>query len=175
MMTFKEPDVKLQSLTRSHLKARAALPLYGLSASIKEFIATRGLSWTAGMAWRREMKAKNDADVVACLREAGAIPFIASNGPEGGLWLRVTTLFMVPRVTPGLGTEPLGVPAAERAHSSLQPVQASASAQMSGAPSESRQPFAAFSAINPLHSLSRPTVTTLRRLANSPSTSAWGQ
>ena len=68
-------------------RAREALPLYGLSASIKEFIATRGLSWTAGMAWRREMKAQNDADVVACLREAGAIPFLASNGPEGGLWL----------------------------------------------------------------------------------------
>jgi len=68
-------------------QARAALPLYGLSASIKEFIATRGLSWTAGMTWRREMKAQTDADVVARLREAGAIPFVASNGPEGGLWL----------------------------------------------------------------------------------------
>jgi fatty acid amide hydrolase 2 len=66
---------------------RSALPLYGLSASIKEFIATRGLSWTAGMTWRREMKAQKDADIVATLRKAGAIPFIASNGPEGGLWL----------------------------------------------------------------------------------------
>ena len=39
------------------------------------------------MSWRREMKAQKDADVVTALREAGAIPFIASNGPEGGLWL----------------------------------------------------------------------------------------
>ena len=69
------------------ISERQNLPLYGLSASIKEFIATRGLSWTAGMSWRREMKAQRDATVVSKLREAGAIPFIASNGPEGGLWL----------------------------------------------------------------------------------------
>lgn len=66
---------------------RIALPLFGLSASIKEFVATKGLSWTAGMAWRREMKAQTDSEVVRLLREAGALPFIASNGPEGGLWL----------------------------------------------------------------------------------------
>ena len=41
----------------------------------------------AGLAWRREMKAESDAAVVQQIREAGAIPFIASNGPEGGLWL----------------------------------------------------------------------------------------
>lgn len=78
---------RARELDQMPLAARQSLPLYGLCASIKEFIATRGLSWTAGMAWRREMKARSDAAVVQQIREAGAIPFIASNGPEGGLWL----------------------------------------------------------------------------------------
>ena len=48
-----------RELERLPLADRQSLPLYGLCASIKEFIATRGLSWTAGLAWRREMKAQS--------------------------------------------------------------------------------------------------------------------
>ena len=84
---FDEARSRARALDRMSIKDRERLPLYGLCASVKEFIATKGLSWTAGMPWRREIKAHEDAWVVDRLRAAGALPFVASNGPEGGLWL----------------------------------------------------------------------------------------
>ena len=46
---FDEARSRARALDRMSIKDRERLPLYGLCASVKEFIATKGLSWTAGM------------------------------------------------------------------------------------------------------------------------------
>jgi fatty acid amide hydrolase 2 len=62
-------------------------PLLGVPCTIKEFIAVRGMSWTAGLWVRRDRRADHDATVVARLRAAGAIMLGVTNVPEGGMWM----------------------------------------------------------------------------------------
>ncbi len=60
-------------------------PLSDLVIGIKSNIAVRGLPWTAGMGTRREIIAENDADVVARLRDAGAMIVGTLNMHEAAL------------------------------------------------------------------------------------------
>jgi fatty acid amide hydrolase 2 len=45
-----------------------------------------GLSQTAGLYCRRGVKAPQDADVIACMRAAGAIPLAITNVSEVCMW-----------------------------------------------------------------------------------------
>jgi len=45
-----------------------------------------GLSHTAGLYCRRDVKAPQDADVISCMRAAGAIPLAITNVSEVCMW-----------------------------------------------------------------------------------------
>jgi Asp-tRNAAsn/Glu-tRNAGln amidotransferase A subunit and related amidases len=45
-----------------------------------------GLSNTTGLYCRRDVKALQDADAIACMRAAGAIPFAITNVSEVCMW-----------------------------------------------------------------------------------------
>jgi len=45
-----------------------------------------GLSQTAGLYCRRDVKALQDADAISCMRAAGAIPFAITNVSEVCMW-----------------------------------------------------------------------------------------
>jgi fatty acid amide hydrolase 2 len=45
-----------------------------------------GLSHTAGLYCRRNVKAPQNAYAVACMKEAGAIPFAVTNVSEACMW-----------------------------------------------------------------------------------------
>jgi fatty acid amide hydrolase 2 len=62
-------------------------PLLGVPCTVKEFVAVRGMPWTAGIAARRGRHAGGDATVVQRLKAAGAIVLGATNMAEGGLWM----------------------------------------------------------------------------------------
>ena len=67
---------------------RAGLPpLLGVPCTIKDFLAVRGLAWTAGLHNRADVVADHDATVVTRLRAAGAIVIGKTNVPEGGMWM----------------------------------------------------------------------------------------
>ncbi len=51
-------------------------PLAGIPVSIKDMYAMQGWSWACGLAERADVVADRDADLVARLRTAGAIPFV---------------------------------------------------------------------------------------------------
>jgi fatty acid amide hydrolase 2 len=62
-------------------------PLLGVPCTVKEFLATEGLPWTAGVPARRGRVAERDATAVARLKAAGAIILGQTNMAEGGLWM----------------------------------------------------------------------------------------
>ncbi len=62
-------------------------PLLGVPCTVKEFVAVRGMPWTAGIAARRGRVAGGDATVVQRLRAAGVIVLGSTNMAEGGLWM----------------------------------------------------------------------------------------
>jgi amidase len=62
---------------------RALGPLHGVAMTVKDCFATRGLRTTAGMDMLRSYVPREDAAVVARLRQAGAIIFGKTNLPEG--------------------------------------------------------------------------------------------
>jgi len=59
--------------------------LTGLTIGVKANIAVNGLPWTAGLGFRRDMIAKQDAEVVARMRAAGAAIVGTLNMEEGAL------------------------------------------------------------------------------------------
>ncbi len=60
-------------------------PLEGALLGIKDNLAVNGLPWTGGLAGWRNRIAEGDSHVVACLRQAGAIPLAMTNMHEGAL------------------------------------------------------------------------------------------
>ena len=60
-------------------------PLAGVTVGVKSNIAVRGLPWTAGMELRRGVIAERDAEVVGCLRAAGAAILGTLNMHEAAL------------------------------------------------------------------------------------------
>ncbi|MCB9561659.1 MAG: amidase [Kofleriaceae bacterium] len=65
-------------------------PLLGVPCTIKDFLAVRGLPWTAGLHARAAVRADDDAAVVTRLRAAGAIIVAKTNVPEGGMWMETS-------------------------------------------------------------------------------------
>ncbi|XP_054718976.1 fatty-acid amide hydrolase 2-B-like [Uloborus diversus] len=62
-------------------------PLLGVPLSVKEAIAVKGMLFTTGVVQRRGFRAEEDADVVASLRRAGAIPIVVTNTSEQCFWM----------------------------------------------------------------------------------------
>lgn len=63
---------------------RTKYPLLGIPVSVKESIAVKGMSHTAGCATKSNGKpeAEYDADIVKQVKEAGGIPLVVTNTPE---------------------------------------------------------------------------------------------
>lgn len=62
------------------------LPLLGVPFSVKDSISVKGLKLTAGLIYRKNEVAAEDAEAVSNLRKAGAIPIVITNVPETLLW-----------------------------------------------------------------------------------------
>lgn len=65
-------------------------PLAGIPFTTKEMVSVEGMPITAGSLMREGAKARQDADVVARLREADAIIIGVTNQSELGLWYEST-------------------------------------------------------------------------------------
>jgi Asp-tRNA(Asn)/Glu-tRNA(Gln) amidotransferase A subunit family amidase len=57
-------------------------PLLGVPFTVKESIAVKGFSHTAGWMGRKNIKATKDSKAVEKLRNVGMIPLLVSNTPE---------------------------------------------------------------------------------------------
>nr|CAD7200387.1 unnamed protein product [Timema douglasi] len=75
-------DHGLQTSARGVALLAEQLPLLGVPFTVKESIALQGLSNVAGQVRMVGQKAREDAEAVRLLREAGAIPLLVSNTPE---------------------------------------------------------------------------------------------
>ncbi|XP_034477712.1 fatty-acid amide hydrolase 2 [Drosophila innubila] len=61
-------------------------PFLGVPISTKDCIAVKGLLHTAGLYARRDVRADEDAEAMALMRKAGAIPFALTNVSEVCMW-----------------------------------------------------------------------------------------
>jgi fatty acid amide hydrolase 2 len=61
-------------------------PLLGIPFSCKDSISIEGMAFDGGLVDRKGVNAKEDASVIALLREAGAIPIVLTNIPEIIMW-----------------------------------------------------------------------------------------
>ncbi|XP_064537761.1 fatty-acid amide hydrolase 2-A [Drosophila montana] len=61
-------------------------PFLGVPITTKDCISVKGMLHTAGLYSRRELRAENDADAMALMRKAGAIPFALTNVSEVCMW-----------------------------------------------------------------------------------------
>lgn len=62
-------------------------PLHGIPVSIKDNIAFKGMRTTAGFISKHNNISKTDSLFVKILKQKGAIPFVVSNIPQGGMAL----------------------------------------------------------------------------------------
>lgn len=62
-------------------------PLLGIPLSVKEAISVSGMLFTAGAVERKGVRASRDAEAVALLRKAGAIPIVVTNTSEQCFWM----------------------------------------------------------------------------------------
>ena len=82
-------DEVLDSDVLKYEQEKAALlskPLLGVPVTIKESLACKGLSHSAGLLVRKDTTAAKDSDVVENLRKAGAIPIAVTNCSELCMW-----------------------------------------------------------------------------------------
>lgn len=61
-------------------------PFLGVPITTKDNIAVKDLLFSAGMWSRKEVRANEDSDAIALMRNAGAIPFALTNVPELCMW-----------------------------------------------------------------------------------------
>ncbi|KAI9582974.1 fatty-acid amide hydrolase 2-A-like [Glossina fuscipes] len=61
-------------------------PFLGVAISTKDCIAVKGMLNTSGLYSRRDYRASEDADAIALMRNAGAIPFALTNVSEVCMW-----------------------------------------------------------------------------------------
>lgn len=57
-------------------------PFLGVPISTKDHVAVKGLLFTCGLWYRKDIRADTDSDAIALMRKAGAIPFVLTNVPE---------------------------------------------------------------------------------------------
>ncbi|KRX86803.1 Fatty-acid amide hydrolase 2-A, partial [Trichinella pseudospiralis] len=78
---------KIDDMIRQHqLPNKDVKPLLGVPITVKESIAVEGMCTTYGLAVRRGAISEQDADVVAALRNAGAILLATTNVSEACMW-----------------------------------------------------------------------------------------
>lgn len=65
---------------------REQKPFLGVPISTKDCIAVNGMLYTSGLWLRRHTRATADADAIALMRAAGAIPFALTNVSECCMW-----------------------------------------------------------------------------------------
>lgn len=61
-------------------------PFLGVPISTKDCIRVKGLMHTAGIWARRNIRGEKDAEAMALMRAAGAIPFALTNVSECCMW-----------------------------------------------------------------------------------------
>lgn len=86
--TFFDPDASLRAAAESDSRraaGRAVGPLEGLPVALKANMAVRSWPHTAGLRFRRDDQASEDAFIVRRLRAAGAVPIGLTAMDEGAL------------------------------------------------------------------------------------------
>ncbi|RWS18248.1 fatty-acid amide hydrolase 2-like isoform X3, partial [Leptotrombidium deliense] len=68
------------------------MPLIGVPFSVKDMVAIKGLLLTGGLYSRRNTIAEEDSEIVANLRNSGAIPIVNTNVPELLMWSDSTSV-----------------------------------------------------------------------------------
>ncbi|KAH8297455.1 hypothetical protein KR044_012078 [Drosophila immigrans] len=61
-------------------------PFLGVPITTKDCIAVKGMLHTAGLWARRDVRSEKDAEAIALMRKAGAIPFALTNVSEVCMW-----------------------------------------------------------------------------------------
>ncbi|XP_069696684.1 fatty-acid amide hydrolase 2-like isoform X2 [Periplaneta americana] len=79
-------DEFIQSGNKSVQDIEKDTPFLGVPFSTKDCVRVKDLSLTAGLYCRRNEKAKEDADTIRLMRQAGAIPFAITNVSEVCMW-----------------------------------------------------------------------------------------
>lgn len=81
-----EADELLASNKCTVDELRERKPFLGVPISTKDCIAVNGMLHTSGLWLRRNTRGTEDADAIALLRAAGAIPFALTNVSECCMW-----------------------------------------------------------------------------------------
>lgn len=81
-----EADQLLASGKYTMDELREQKPFLGVPISTKDCIEVTGMLHTAGLWLRRNTRGKVDADAIALMRAAGAIPFALTNVSECCMW-----------------------------------------------------------------------------------------
>lgn len=82
----RQADLFIQNSGKTQQQLAAELPFLGVPFTVKDCISIKGLSFTGGLYARRDTVGERDAECVANLRKAGAIPLGVTNVSELCLW-----------------------------------------------------------------------------------------
>lgn len=86
MKEAKEADDLIKSGKFTEEELAKQKPFLGVPISTKDCISVKGMLHTSGLYERRDVRAQKDADTMALMREAGAIPFALTNISEVCMW-----------------------------------------------------------------------------------------
>ncbi|CAG9313380.1 unnamed protein product [Blepharisma stoltei] len=91
-LTAEEPFEEALDLAKAHdemllQNPENCGPLHGVPVSIKDHFSQIGCTSSSGCAWRLDLPDEVDCLLLELLKDAGAIPFIRSNVPQGMLWI----------------------------------------------------------------------------------------
>lgn len=81
-----EVDEFIRSGKMSVEEMEKTKPFLGVPISTKDCIRVKGLLHTSGSWARRNIRGEKDAEAMALMRDAGAIPFALTNVPECCMW-----------------------------------------------------------------------------------------
>ncbi|XP_037806055.1 fatty-acid amide hydrolase 2-B [Lucilia sericata] len=86
MKEAEEADNLIKSGKLSEEELEKEKPFLGVPISTKDCIAVKGLLHTSGLYERKNVRAEKDAETIALMRQAGAIPFALTNVSEVCMW-----------------------------------------------------------------------------------------
>ncbi|XP_023300071.2 fatty-acid amide hydrolase 2-B [Lucilia cuprina] len=86
MKEAEEADNLIKSGKLSVNELEKEKPFLGVPISTKDCIAVKGLLHTSGLYERKNVRAEKDAETIALMRRAGAIPFALTNVSEVCMW-----------------------------------------------------------------------------------------
>ncbi|KAH8401889.1 hypothetical protein KR009_008528 [Drosophila setifemur] len=81
-----EADALIKSGQYSIEQLSKQKPFLGVPITTKDCISVKGMLHTSGLYERRDVRASQDADAMALMRKAGAIPFALTNVSEVCMW-----------------------------------------------------------------------------------------